>query len=191
MKDLGSSGADDPRVFESVEMQNKLAQQMQLRNNDLMNRIALRECGAISISEEELAADYGMTPDQVERFKRDRKHDIERHKEEHLHGKFMVAKSIGKTLALKEVMVQARLEGNDDLANRVRSILVESELIVPIKTLKDVAEIYKLIGEESEKVQSQVNIQINGDTMKRAEEILDRANRRVVEIQPEKKDEKT
>lgn len=184
MEERQASGEVIPR-----EKRLEIREQLKLRDLDLVNQIALRECNAIRKTDEELSELYGMSVQAIQRFIQDRRDQIDRQKDEHKYGKFMVAKSISKTLALKEVMIEARMNGENELADRIKSILKESESVISIQDLKGIAEIYKIMGDDGAPKDGPTRININiSQKMQEAQALHEaRKKARIVDVSVENK----
>lgn len=172
----------------STEHKLELAREHELMQADMVNRLALMQCNAVTGSDEDFAAMYGMTLDAVAKFRKERKKEIDNVVDEHKYGKFLVTKSIGTILSLKEVWTRAKINGDDEIAEKIRKILVQSESIVPIKTLKDIAQIYSIMNDEPTKsvTNNIVNVTNTNPSLEAAQRDLE--NRRMsdaIDVTPE------
>lgn len=174
----------DPKVRADLEKRRRA------RNADLAAQIAFMEYGISRyIDEDDLCRNYEISREALHVFKKVHRADIERSKEEHKYGKFRLYKAISQALTLREVMVQADIEGNSEIAANIAQILKRADSVLPFKQMKEMAEIMKIIDDapQESKTPQGATINVNLNAIKEAQEAFDkRMSQTVIDIEEKK-----
>lgn len=171
-------------------LRKKMRENHRERNLDIVNQLAFYELNISKyVNESSMCEKYGISQDQLELFKRNHREEIETAKDEHKYGKFKVTKHLGKVMVATDAMMQARLSGDDIVADRIKTVLKEVDSVLPLRDVQKIAEVLKLMDDAPVAPSSaqQININVNSDINK-AQEAFDKKMRekRTVDIPNEK-----
>lgn len=183
-------GIDKAEFGIPEDLRKKMRENHHARNLDIVNQLAFYELNISKyINESSMCEKYGITQDQLELFKRNHREEIETAKDEHNYGKFKVTKHLGKVMVATDAMMQARLSGDDVVADRIKYVLKEVDSVLPLRDVQKIAEVLKLMDDVPTAPSSaqQININVNSDINK-AQEAFDKKmrERRTVDIPNEK-----
>lgn len=139
---------------ESVKIPTTLVSQLSnsadTSNQLLANSLALKELGAVGMSDQELGEMYGLDQEGLKAFREKNRQKIESAKEFHKHGKLIALKGVARAMAMREAMIDARLEGKHEAADLLKSVLVEAEKVFGMGKFKAIAEMYNSMEDKKE-----------------------------------------
>lgn len=177
--------------FNIPEDQRKgLEQRRRQRNIDLATQIAFMEYGVSRyLTDADLCEAYCITPETLVEFKKNHREQIERYKDEHRFSKFKIFTTIGETLTLRSAMVKAGIEGKPEVAQQIADVLTQAEKVLPMRTIKEMAEIMKEVEGESQAQDPKASININvNSNMREAQEAFERRRKeKIIDIKNEEK----
>ncbi len=156
-----------------LEVQEEMDKTTVGRDQALANSLALRSFGAIGLSDLQLADLYHMPLIEVAKFRESHKAEIATAKDYHMHGKFMMFKGAARAVAMREAMIEARLAGDNETAEKLKAILFEAEKIFPVKKMAEIASMYESLEPKSDIPNQTLNLHLhNSPELAKAKKLL-------------------
>lgn len=122
----------------------KLIQGGKLRDNDLVNQLALIESGLSYYKNiYEICGAYEITEEELESFRQANGHLIERIKDDHRLGKFKVVQEVVGRLNLATALREAAVRQDEQSVNLIKGIIKLIQDTVPNYQIKELLSILK------------------------------------------------
>lgn len=164
-----------------VEVRAEIKNGLKIGKMDTARKIALIEMGLLRrMTEEDIAEEMNWTWGQFVLWKKNNRPKIESFKDDIRSSKYNLMESINNRMGIANAYSHAVLSGDAALAKKTKTVLVELEKILPIRSLQNIGEILEKMDDvPKDDPQGRANIQINvnspaSEAKKRLQEIKEK-----------------
>lgn len=167
-----------------------------IRNNlspakiDLVQQIACYDLGFYNIkNEDSICKAFNITIKQLDEFRKNNRDRIEEYKDKHKQSKLKLSNAISDRMLYADVYAKSVLSGEDEMATKMKQVLINLEKILPMRQLQDISEIIKDMDENPRPVDggspTQVNVYNTSPAMEAQKRFEEKMNAKVIEEKKE------